>query len=95
MNISWRERGTNERVKEQIGVPEKKNLLEEVKGRKIRKYGNWKRRRESLVLTSIEGRGRRGRRKIEWIDNIISWEGEGDSARSNAIERRSTARRGQ
>ena len=98
LNTSWRERRTNEWVREQIGVPKEKSVLEEVKRRKIRKYGHWKRRSESLVLTSIEGqmpgRGRRGRRKIEWIDNIISWEGGVDRARSNAIERRSTARRG-
>jgi len=88
LNISWRERGTNERVREEIGVPKEKSLLVQVKRRKIRKYGHWKRRSESLVLTSIEGRGRRGRRKIEWIDNIISWEGEVDSSRMNVIVRR-------
>ena len=38
------------------------------------KYDHWKRRGDSLVLSTIEGeisaKGRRGRRRYEWIDNI-------------------------
>ena len=96
LRISWTERRTNQWVRDQIGLKGEKNLLEEVKRRKIRKYGHWKRRSQSLVLASIEGqmegRGRRGRRKIDWMSNIISWEGGVDQARRMAIERRSTAR---
>lgn len=96
LRVSWTERRTNEWVRDQIGVRRENSLLEEVKRRKIRKYGHWKRRSESLVLTSIEGqtegRGRRGRRKIDWMDNVVSWQGGVDRAQRIALDRRSTAR---
>jgi len=76
INVKWTERKTNEWVREQVGVTEERGMLNEVKMRKIRKYGHWKRRGASLVLTTIEGetdsRGRVGRRRVEWMDNIIA-----------------------
>ena len=58
-------------------VREEKGLLEEVKKRKISKYCHWKRRPKSLMLTIIEGKtpgnGRRGRRRMSWMDNINRW----------------------
>jgi len=51
-------------------------MLAEVRKRKIRKYGHWKRRGESMVLASIEGetdgKRKRGRQKMEWMENIIT-----------------------
>ncbi|XP_037790514.1 uncharacterized protein LOC119585851 [Penaeus monodon] len=75
--VKWTERKTNEWVREQVGVKEERDVLNNVNMRKIRKYGHWKRRGASLVLTTIEGetdsRGRVGRRRVEWMDNITAW----------------------
>ena len=98
LRVSWTERRTNEWVRDQVGVQGEHKLLEEVKRRKIRKYRHWKRRGESMVLATVEGetegRGRRGRRRVEWSDNIIHWENGVEQAHRNAWERRSTARTG-
>ena len=98
MRVRWTERKTNEWVRKQAGVSEEGSMLAEVRKRKIRKYGHWKRRGASMVLASIEGETggsrRRGRQRMEWIDNIISWEGGLEQAHRNAWKRRSTVPRG-
>ena len=95
LRVSWTERRTNEWVRERVGVREEHGLLREVKRRKMRKYRHWKRRGESLVLASVEGeaegRGRRGRRRMEWMTNILTSEGTVQEAHRNARERRPTA----
>ena len=62
------------------------------------KYGHWKRRGDSIVLATIEGKteakGRRGRRRMEWMDNIKTREGGAEQAHRNARERRSTEGQG-
>ena len=77
LRVSWRDRKTNIWVREKVGVQEKDGLLGKVKAGKIRKYGHWKRRPDSLVLMTIEGerqgKGKRGRRRMGWIDNIAKW----------------------
>jgi len=70
-------------------------MLAEVRKRKIRKYGQvWKRRGENMVLASIEGetdgKRKRRRQRMEWMENIITWEGWVEQAHGNA-RRRSTA----
>ena len=79
LRVSWRERKTNEWVRRQVEVTEQQGMLQQVKRRKLQKYGHWKRRSNSLVLATIEGevnaKGRRGRRRIEWMDNIKEWSG--------------------
>ena len=96
--MSWQERRTNEWVRERVGVKDEERMLQEIKRRKIRKYRHWKRRGDSVVLESIEGetegRGRRGRRRVEWVTNILTWENSISTAHRNARERRSTAPRG-
>jgi len=76
MRVSWTERKTNESVREQVGVSKERSMLAEVRKRKIRKYGHWKRRGESIVSGSIEGetdgKRKRGRQKMEWMENIIT-----------------------
>ena len=54
LRVSWTEKLMNECVKDRIGVSEERSLLEEVKRRKIRKHGHWK-KSESFMLVSIEG----------------------------------------
>ena len=94
LRVKWTDRRTNEWVRQKVGVSEKNGMLRAVKKRKIRKYGHWKRRGDSMVLATIEGetegKGRHGRRRMEWMDNIITWEGGVEQAHWNARERRST-----
>ena len=65
LRVKWTERRTNAWVRQQVGVSEENGMLRAVKLRKIRKYGHWKRRGDSIVLATIEGetegKGRRGR----------------------------------
>ena len=95
LRTKWTERRTNQWVRDQVGVSVEHGMLQEVKKRKIRKYGHWKRRGESLVLATIEGEtkgtGRRGRRRVEWASNIFTWQGGLQQAYRLAHERRPTA----
>lgn len=88
LRVSWTQRKTNQWVRDQVGIGEEQGMVAEVKKRKIRKYGHWKRRGSSIVLATIEGetegRGRRGRRKIEWVDNVIKWQDGIHSMHNNA-----------
>ena len=74
LRISWRQRKTNEWVREKVRVPANEGLLQTIKRRKQLKYGHWKRRPDSAVLMTIEGevegRARRGRRRKAWIDDL-------------------------
>ncbi|XP_063596230.1 uncharacterized protein LOC134773083 [Penaeus indicus] len=92
IRVKWTERRTNEWVREQVGVREEQGIMQEIKRRKIQKYGHWKRRGESLVLATIEGEtegvGRRGRRRIEWVSNIFNWQRGLEEAHMHAHERR-------
>ena len=73
LRISWKDRKTNDWVRETIGVPEKEGLLEMVKKRKLSKYVHWKRRGVNLVLTTIEGKiGARGPREEEDVMNGLT-----------------------
>ena len=92
LRISWTERRTNQAVRDQIQVPEEAGLLQQIRRRKIAKYGHWKRRPESIVTATIEGevegRGRHGRRRAAWIDDIKRWtEGGLTEARRKAVQR--------
>ena len=93
LGVTWQEHRTNISVRNDVGVPEKKGLLAEVKKRKLAKYGHWKRRGGSLVLATVEGeppgKNMRGRRRMEWSDNIRDWtEGGMRVAATAAWERR-------
>ena len=92
LKISWRERRTNDWVRDTVGVPKEKGLLAMVKIRKVRKFEHWKRRGDSVVLAAIEGevegKGRRGRRRTEWVDNIKEWSDGMVHAREAAIKER-------
>ena len=55
LRISWAQRNTNIWVRSQIEVKEVEDLLCFSKRRKLAKYSHWKRRPESLVLSSMEG----------------------------------------
>ena len=93
LRVSWKDRKTNSWVRNTIGVPAKEGLLETIKKRKLSKYDHWKRRSDSLVLATIEGevgaKGKKGRRRAEWIDDIRKWRGGMDSARRVAVMRSS------
>ena len=77
LRVSWRAHKTNVWIREKVGVKEEDGLLEKVKEGKLRKYGHWKRRPDSLVTATIEGevqgRAKRGRRRRGWIEDIAAW----------------------
>ena len=80
-------------MREEIGIPQNRGLLAEIQERELSKYAHWKRRGESLVLAAVEceppGKRVRGRRRIEWHDNIREWtEGGMQAAQAAARERR-------
>ena len=81
-------------IRQQVGVSEENVMLRAVKLREIRKCGHWKRRGDSIVMANIEGetegKGRRGRHRMEWMDKIKTWEGGVEQAHRNARERRPT-----
>ena len=92
MRISWTEYKTNVWVRQKIGVPEQNGLFEQLKKRKLAKYGHWKRRSEGLVMAvtegEIEGKCLPGRRRTAWIDNVGRWtEGGLSAARRIALDR--------
>ena len=90
LRMKW----TKRRTHAWVGVSEEDGTLRALKLRKIRKYGHWRRRGDSIVLAMIEGetegKGRRGRRRMEWMDNIKTREGGVEQAHRNARERRPT-----
>ena len=92
MRDRWTERGTNEWVRGPVGVSIDNIMLGEVQKRRIRKYGHWKRRSDSLALTSIEEetevKTKRGRRREEWMSNIITWQGGVNQVHRHAYKRR-------
>ena len=55
LRISWTEYKTNVWVRQKIGVPEQNGQLEQLKKRKLAKYGHWKRRSEGVVMAVTEG----------------------------------------
>ena len=92
LRISWTEYKTNVWVRQKIGVPEQNGLLEQLKKRKLAKYGHWKRISEGLVMAvtegEIEGKCLPGRRRTAWIDNVGRWtEGGLPAARRIALDR--------
>ena len=96
--MSWTEHRTNEWVREhvQVDVKGENKLLQEVKRRKIRKIRVWKRRAESMMLTTVEGETNgRGRSRVERVHNIIHWEGSVEQAYVTVHKRMSTAHTGQ
>ena len=84
LQISWTEHKTNVWVRLAVNVKEEDGLLATIKRRKISKYGHWKRRPDSVVLAviegEVEGRNKRGRRRINWFDNIPKWTGKSSSS---------------
>jgi len=80
-------------ILENIGIPEEKGILQQIKHRKLSKYCHWKRRSDSVVLATtegeIEGKCCTGRRRTAWIDDVRRWTGDDmNVARTNAMERR-------
>ena len=91
LRISWTERKTNKWIREKIGIPEEKGILEQIKHRKLSKYRycHWKRRSDNVVLATIEGEMFPGRRRTSWIDDVRQWTGDDmNVARTNAMEKR-------
>lgn len=78
LRISWTEMMTTERVYKLAGTTNV--LLGHIKSRKLRYFGHVMRQErdtiEKCVMTGlVEGNRKRGRPRISWIDNVMTWTG--------------------
>ena len=77
LRVSYREHRTNEWILQKLGT--ERQLLKQVKKRKLRFFGHIKRHPGSLEEIIMEGQvdGKRsaGRPRITWEDNIKTWSG--------------------
>ena len=55
MNISWKDKKTNEKVKEALGQRDIPGLVE-IKKRKLKYFGHQMRKEHSLAVTIIQGK---------------------------------------
>ena len=78
LRISWTAKKTNEWVLNKAGV--KRELLDNVKGRKLAYYGHTMRKQVSclekeVMQGAMQGARRRGKPHTAWMDNINTWIG--------------------
>src|SRR6218665_4074852 len=78
MKISWTEKRTNKWVLEKAGVERK--LLGTVKEGKMKYFGHIMRKERSclekeIIQSTVPGGRGKGRPRINWMDNIITWTG--------------------
>ena len=92
LNISYKDHVTNEEVprKIQAAIGEYDELLTLVKKRKLRWFGHVSRSSglAKIILQSIV-KGKRGRQKKRWEDNIKEWAGMDFASSTRAAENRS------
>ena len=71
LNISYKDHVTNEEVRRKIqaAIGEYDELLTLVKERKLRWFG------QTILQGKVKGKGKRGRQKKRWEDNIKEWTG--------------------
>ena len=55
LQVNWKERKTNEWVRQRVGALKKDGLLAKLKKRKRALYDHWKRRPDSVVQMTVEG----------------------------------------
>ena len=72
MRVPWTARGSNQSILKEIS-PEW-SLVGLILKLKLQYFGHFMRRADSLekilMLGKIEGRGRRGRQRVKWLDGI-------------------------
>ena len=92
LNISYKDHVTNEEVRRKIqaAIGEYDELLTLVKKRKLRWFGHVS-RSSGLAKTILQGtvKGKRGRQKKRWEDNIKEWTGLHFASSTRAAENRS------
>ena len=96
LNISYKDHVTNEEVRRKIqaAIGEYDELLTLVKKRKLRWFGHVS-RSSGLAKTILQGtvKGKRGRQKNRWEDNIKEWTGMDFASSTRAAENRSRWKR--
>ena len=92
LNISYKDHVTNEEVRRKIqaAIGEYDELLTLVKKRKLSWFGHVS-RSSSLANTILQGtvKGKRGRQKMRWEDNIKEWTGMDFASSTRAAKNRS------
>ena len=80
LNISYKDHATNKKVRRKIqaAIAEYDELLTLVKKRKLKWFGHVSRSSgltKSILLGTVKGKRKRGRRKKRWEENIKEWTG--------------------
>jgi len=73
LRISWTEKRTNESVRKELGIEKEETLKQSATKRKLCYFGHVLRSNgleKELMTACGEGRRRRGRPRIRWLDEI-------------------------
>jgi len=93
LRISWTEKRTNDSVRMEIGIEKDVSLHQEAARRKLGYFGHIMRSNgleKELMLACGEGRRRRGRPRMKWMDEILERTGKGlEELRESTRDRRS------
>lgn len=77
LGISWQEHRTNESILQETGYT--RELVSNIKKKKLRYVGHVARKNDSLekliIEGMVEGKRRRGRPRKTWIDDVTQWTG--------------------
>src|SRR6218665_3124520 len=76
LHLNWTMKVTNKEVRKRLNI--KTDLMQTIMKRKLGLFGHIcrmenSRKIKSVVLGIMDGKGRRGRPNMEWIDNIKEW----------------------
>ena len=63
LQVKWTEKRAKEWVQEQVGMQAQQRMLQGARKRKIRKFGHWKRRGESVVLAPLKEKAKEEEKK--------------------------------
>ena len=93
LNISCKDHVTNKKVRRKIQAADGKHyeLLIFVKKRKLRSFGRISRSSglaKTILQDIVQGKGRKGRQKKRWEDNIKKWTGMDFGSSTRAAEDR-------
>ena len=76
LHLNWTMKVTNKEVRKRLSI--KTDLMQTIMNRKMGLFGHIcrmknSRKIKSVMLGIMDGKGRRGRPNMEWLDNIKEW----------------------
>ena len=93
LNISYKDHVTNEEVRRKIetAIGEYDELLTLVKKQKLKWFGHVSKSSglaKTILQGTVKGKGKRGKQKKRWEDNIKEWTGMDFASSTRAVENR-------